>query len=185
MNVSEKVRAIAAAIDGTHERFTRPTVRTPHDHAGTITGSDDAELFIRSEGGRLIITGTYPDRMIYGRGAKFVKITVAADRDPVAVAKEIVRRVLPGYLPELAKVQERIKEGKRDEQERKAAAAVITTHPLIAAYGTTGTYQLTIPGPRNDYIQFRINDDGSSAYIERGTLPTGLLLALADRIPPA
>ena len=90
--------------------------------------------------------------------------------------------MLPEYLPELAKVQERIAEGERDERERKVAAAVITTHPLIDVYGTSGTYQLTIPGVRNDYIQFRINDDGSNAYIERGTLPTSLLLALADRL---
>lgn len=179
MDVHDTIRAIAAAVATRHERFTRYTVETPHNYCGSILGSNDATIFIRLEKGRLVIAGTYPDREYRHRS---VKITVAADRDPILIAREICRRLLPEYLTQLTEVQARVAERKQAERDYKVVEATITTHPLIETYGTTGTLILTVPGTANDYIQFSLNHDGSSARIERGNLPTALLLRLADTL---
>lgn len=180
MNVHDTVRAIAKNLSGLSDRFDTYTIDTPQQHGASIVGLGGAQLFIRTEGGRLIIAGVHPDPFNSGRGAKTGKITVAADRDVRAIAREIVRRVLPEYLPELARVQEAVRQALQDEQTLAEARKILLSHQLIETYGTSGDLLMSLPGPAMHHIQFRLNHDGSRVDITQGHLPTDVFLALAQ-----
>jgi hypothetical protein len=65
-------------------------------------------VFLRHEFGgkqRLSIVGALPPSDAYlNHGESRGEITVSRDRPPAVIAREITRRVLPRYLPTLAKV---------------------------------------------------------------------------------
>jgi len=77
-----------------------------------MDGPDGARLAlgpIWNKPDRLEIRGVYPAgaRSVYPAPARSV-ITVDRHRAPDAIAREITRRLLPGYLPELARIDERV-----------------------------------------------------------------------------
>lgn len=73
-------------------------------HLAYLDGPDDARLAIRYEWNRkhrVAISGYYPDAPYGVVNNDHHSITVNAHRGPETVAKEIRRRLLPGYLPDL------------------------------------------------------------------------------------
>ena len=63
-----------------------------------FVGPDGAELFVRADGARLRISGTYPLNFVPRERAV---ITVARTRPTDQIARDVVRRLLPDYLPGL------------------------------------------------------------------------------------
>jgi len=182
MDVYTKTTAVAAALASLREEFKGATVERRHDYGATIHGRKQAAVFIRLLDKRLIISGLYPERL-QGRssGAKTVRITVDPNREPAAIAREIVRRVLPDYLPELVKAQERVIQDRQAADSRRIAAERFNAHPLIHTYGTTGELLLEIPGPGYFNLRFRLSDDGATVFLDStGTLPAEVFLAMAD-----
>jgi hypothetical protein len=85
---------------------------------------DAPRLHLTVAAGRVVIAGSYPDcRYPLPYHVKQLEITVAASREPGAIAKEITRRLLPAYLPALAKVIAEDLERRRDDERRHQAAA--------------------------------------------------------------
>lgn len=72
----------------------------------SLHGPDRAEIFVSQDrygnGGKLHISARYPKNSLHD--VKDVSINVSTSRGPANVAREIKRRVLPTYLPELARV---------------------------------------------------------------------------------
>lgn len=69
-----------------------------------LTGFDGAQLSLRQERDRLHVSGGFGEAQRWRPqpAAHRFAITVAADATPERVAREIVRRLLPSYLPALA-----------------------------------------------------------------------------------
>lgn len=93
------------------------TVETPFDHAARIVGPDGVTIHLRVENygaaaGRLILSGGVPDGTSYPdadtHGVDTGRITVAADRDPAAIARDVTRRLLPVVVESWATVSDRI-----------------------------------------------------------------------------
>lgn len=96
--------------------------------AAQLAGPDGARLYLRVGGGhsrikpgRVEITGSYPRHQMYGITCE--SITVAIDRGAAVIAREINRRILRSYLPQLAKVQADIIEAERNSRARAELAA--------------------------------------------------------------
>jgi hypothetical protein len=72
-----------------------------------LNGPDDAEIVVwrarYGHDGKLDIHGIYPKNETYD--VKHVRIGVGETRGPAVVAREIQRRLLPDYLPELARIK--------------------------------------------------------------------------------
>lgn len=108
----------------------------PNHWGGTVLGPDGADLFFRMDGKRLQISGSYPHgthQKVWGY--EHHSITVSPDRSDEAIAKDIQRRLLPKYLPELANVLERLRlhdEGANAQAEvAKDLARVLGTTPGV------------------------------------------------------
>lgn len=75
---------------------------------------------------RLILTGSFDgmsDHM--PRRERRAKITVRADREPVAIAGELTRRLLPVYQEQFAATVERLQRHQTAEEERQRALALV------------------------------------------------------------
>lgn len=82
-------------------------------------------LALESRSKRMIISGKYPsdpDLPFYHSTQRDAPdaITVNAERTPQALAEEIRRRLLPGYLPELKKAQEELERARSWDREKHA-----------------------------------------------------------------
>jgi hypothetical protein len=75
--------------------------------------------------GHLSIAGRFPPTSYYFRGER-ASITIRASRGQTAIAREITRRLLPGYRATLAKVAEHDAAERADSQARAALAERIT-----------------------------------------------------------
>lgn len=140
----------------------------PSHWGGTVLGPDDADLFFRMDGKRLVVSGSYPHgayNKVYGYETH--RITVSPDRPYEAIAKDIQRRLLPGYLPELASVLDRVRKHDEgvDAQTRVAdeLAAILGETPRA---GEVGIYQTT----HGTYGKVRVLHGGDHVSLELSNL---------------
>lgn len=107
-------------------RIGMPWKASDHDDGWGVNIEDGkhSRLFLREDRGRLSINGVLPsggcvgDTYAYGEEKPTLSITVALDRDPGAIAMEIGRRLLPGYMEALERGLEAIAK-KEENAERK------------------------------------------------------------------
>jgi hypothetical protein len=97
---------------------------------------------------KLRISGRYPDGVLGSNGMyglEHARIGVARERGPRAIAREIERRLLPAYLPELRRAQAWLAERHADEAVRDA---VVRELSAIAgnAPGMHAPYTVGVPG---------------------------------------
>jgi hypothetical protein len=83
---------------------------------------------------RIAIQGSYPrDTAVHSRAAVRVEITVARERGPAVIAREITRRLLPTYLEALAAVAASLAAEDAAKQARRAVAtrlgAILSVEP--------------------------------------------------------
>ncbi len=96
-----------------------------------LQGADEAELWVRSGydvgSGRIEVRGAYPAgtyQNVYNY-AHF-ETTASADRDPAAIARQVEKRVLAGYLPELERVVQSLATGRaRQESAEHEARSLV------------------------------------------------------------
>lgn len=154
--VSKEVAAEVAPLLGDGWTFKDD----PQHFGGTVLGPDEADLFFRMDGKRLVISGSYPDGA-YNKayGYETHRITVSPGRPAEAIAKEVQRRLLPHYLPTLATVLRRIQQHDEgvDGQRRAAAelAAIVGEEPResevyvsLHQHGTYGKVRVLHGGDR-------------------------------------
>jgi hypothetical protein len=89
-----------------------------------LSGPNDAALWVNAQSytapGKLIISGHFPEHSLYNVGSHSIK--VGASRGADVIAKEINRRLLPGYLADLDRVHERIAYTANSHEARLALA---------------------------------------------------------------
>lgn len=85
-----------------------------------IAGPDGATVFLRREGAKVEVHADYPGNDAYD--VKHLTIGVSVSRGAATIAREIQRRLLPEYLPELARVQAHIADRGRMRAARMALA---------------------------------------------------------------
>lgn len=98
--------AVSRHLDGYHVPLTAP------DLPPRLAGPDGAELVFTEDRGRVRVVGVLP--VDYHPVCRTrLSIGVSADREPAAIAGDIARRLLPGYVSELAASREWLAEQDR------------------------------------------------------------------------
>lgn len=108
-----------------------------------LAGPGSAELYLHERDGRLLIHGNYGPA--YGwrpRDAGIDRIGVAATATPDRIAREIRRRLLPGYLPAL----EAARTAFERNEARVAAASAVLTELLDLAGGRRAQHTSDLEG---------------------------------------
>lgn len=118
---------------------------------------------------RIELSGTYPDgtRDVYP-SPEYVTIGVARDRGPAVMAREITRRLLPKYLPELERVTAAI--GRNGEAAEARAAFMAELVDILPGGYAVSHMPDVVSWSANDgasYGQFRVNHAGTGASIDR------------------
>jgi hypothetical protein len=117
----EFARAVATQLDG-FEFQTNDEI----GHAVWLGHPDGRRLFVRrlwNDHDRIEVSGHYPHSDYYFQSGEHRRITVAIAREPAAIAKEITRRLLPGYVQVLAKVQAHLAKQAAGDTRRAELAA--------------------------------------------------------------
>jgi hypothetical protein len=138
---------------------------TPDTQRPTLLGPDGARVLFTGHGygddekstQKLELIALYPDgtlRDMYP-SPESVRINVTRDRGPAVIAREITRRLLPKYLPELERAQawKRKDAARKVEQERVAAElfelagdrpGTHSPHTVYVKTDSGGTVRLTV-----------------------------------------
>lgn len=142
---NEKMKTVAALLGAyTSEPWSwkEPEEKAFWNPCGDLVGPDDKTIHATMDGhrnqGRISLSGSYPrdkaGRYYGGMQNQRAAITVAADKCEGKIAREIKSRLLPTYLAELAKIQERIKQSEDYDnllyQTHNATAAAVGLEPL-------------------------------------------------------
>lgn len=144
----------------------------PNGHSARLTGPDGAAIIVRAPQRvygtaaenveRVELSSHYPDGWTKLPGnVEQYSITVKRDRGPDVIAREVTKRLLPDYLPELAEVQSRIA---REKQAASSLADTIAELEKLAPGGYAmhdNRVRISIPN-RSTYGDIRLNHDGSS-----------------------
>lgn len=150
------------------------------DHRGVyLDGPDGSRLFLALDwrnADRVEISGVYPRHQAYG--VERYKIGVGRTRGPVVIAREITRRLLPGYLTELARVRADVDEhatmrDKRQTVATEFAALVGGTVDKIEDSSTQSRIRWFHSSGEN-YGNANIDYRGDSVSIDIRSLPVGV-----------
>lgn len=159
----------------------------------SLNGPNGAQLFIASADrtydtvDRLEISCTYNRVLKQGTdtpyGTTYPKITVKRDRGPDVIAREITRRLLPEYLPQLTKVQ-----GSVSEDESAFEARVILARRLgetgELTMGRRAATSVRLRGPGMSYGDADISYRGDSVHLKLAGITAdsavAILALLAD-----
>lgn len=145
-----------------------------HEDRVTLDGPDGQGLFLEvsryRSPGRIFISGVYPhdERNVSYAPREPLSISVAEGRPVGEIAREIVRRFLPGYQTAYREARERLR---RDEEIRAAERGLIARlAPLVGA-----TAPAHAPNRATHYHQggtyIVIETHGSSADLKLDRLP--------------
>jgi hypothetical protein len=127
-----------------------------HVGAASVRHRDGRGLFFValtypwSARGRAEVRGEYPAGWSWRERA--ITVTVSVGRDPAAVARDLERRLLPRYLPELELARERVASEAAEEAGRERVAA-----ELLAA--VPGAVRSPVQG-RSDGVELRLPGHG-------------------------
>jgi hypothetical protein len=124
MSALEVATAIAAALgDGW-----RAEAWEHHEWSAFLRHADGRGLFLEGWSlkakGRFVVEGVYPRGWVPRQGEE-LSVTVSACRDPVAVARDLARRMLPRYGELLEVARERCAAQDRAAAARDAVAAAV------------------------------------------------------------
>lgn len=165
-NTEAELRRLAPAIARALGPSWRATMR--HDHYAELSGPEGQGVGIfasypHAAKGRAVVRGILPTRTRRGdslssNGIENPEVTVALSRGAEAIARDIARRVMPGYLVALAAMRERIasEDGFRDATE---AVASKLAGICGAEYTTGGRFHL--PNAFASYGDVRVNSADS------------------------
>lgn len=154
------------------------TIDTEWEHGNPrLTRADGAALFLHrgtygAERGRLVISGSYPgtneDRPY---NITYPKITVKDDTPPDKVAQAIVRRLLPDYEHELARVKEVIK--------RNADAGMTKAHAQLRLTEVGVDFFRDGQGDI-DGLRLTLNHDGSGVSLDSHNIPLDVVIRMIE-----
>lgn len=133
-----------------------------------ITGPDGARLHLRQQRDRLLISGGYGEALSWcPRQRGLDAIGVAADSPPERIAREIARRLLPGYLPALATARATLA---RHQQQVTAAEAALAYLLTVAGGGrrsaNTREIEAHLTGGAVHRVHVRPTESGPAVQLE-------------------
>ncbi len=191
MNVQEMqelAESVAAELTKAGHPFTVDTDSNylMWDHGRPLIGEGGAGLFLRRETyptsavGKVTVTGCFPRNSAYpspDRGD--ASVTIA--RGPAVIAREIVRRLLPTYLPELERVRADIN---KDERAAAARAKLAAQLADILPGGSVGiSFADRAARSTNvsvaDFGSFRVNYGADKVTVKLHGLPADVAVAVA------
>jgi hypothetical protein len=170
-----------AEVSEPHERFDRPGF--------LLHGPGEARLRVEKGNNhdvmtRVRILGLYPTKAHHYWYRDVTRdITVAVERGPEVIGKEIARRLLLGYLPSLEEAQRRIAENEADIARRLARRDTIrqiTGGDLISHQQSESSSEVYLRSVlRSGSGGIRLYGDGSNGNLELSSVPYETLLAVA------
>lgn len=174
--------AIELSIVDEHPWILAP--RVVHEMGGERSPElvhDDEAIDLTLDGygkrGRIGVSGSWPRlpdgsylsaRQLDADG--YAPITVASDKPPAQIARDIARRFLPGYRALLAKARDR-----HNQQRNRTALTIATFDHLLAAGGLEADYQ-----SKRDRAQ--LGDRELSASIRAGEGISGSIRVSGDHV---
>lgn len=186
-NEREIGRQTAALVAECMDGWKVDTSESYDDYPGAyIDGPDGARLYLRLDWrnkDRVEITSSYPKNE--ARPTQF-EIGVSRDRGPQVIAREIERRLLPKYLPELVKVRESI-----ETHTRAAAARLELAEELMKVLpgasldhdADRGRTKVSFYGRGHEgYGNIEIYFSGDSASIKLHSAPADMVRRVARAI---
>lgn len=141
-----------------------------------VTGDDARGSGNQRATERVRVSGSYPEGSYrkVGRMEGF-KISVKRDRGPDVIAREVVRRLLPGYVIELARVVGVIE--RHDAAKSSQARAVQMLSEATGWHTPTHAQDSVYVGHAQDfYGSARVLHGGDSVSIEMSSVPFDLAL---------
>lgn len=143
-----------------------------------LKGPGRAELVMRvdqKDPRRVVVRTRFPRRAREVVSLDEARITIAADRGPEVIAKEIERRVLPGYLIELERGQDAIERSDQNERARaEAVARLIREAPVLTTrrdgevrhwYGWGESLEMVSVVFMGDASRCKVEMEGASARL--------------------
>jgi hypothetical protein len=185
--VRERAPQIAAALGP--DWAVDVTADTPGVHIAHRDGR--RLLFLRvpyNAPGRLAISGVYPPvDSVYGRDADPVQITVGVDRPAEAVAREITRRLLPGYEPLLAQAVEQAQQraaeaAQRDHAVERLCQALPGTRPITRERHHWPKVALSLHSRPGSWQGSGEVYPGGTVQLTMHSLPADLAVALLETL---
>ena len=154
------------------------TATTDSGRYGFTLVNDGRRIYAQDmPGGRLRIAGQYP-ATLYGLAP--LKITVAADRSPAAIAADIRRRFLPAYEARYAKAVAVAEQDARDAEAREQLAArLMAVSPSTYRAGGRDERDVIFPGYGN---RATVNNAGTAVEIEARDVPADLAVRVLTLI---
>lgn len=170
---------VASALgDGWSHEATDENIRYGFTH---LAGPNGARLSIGHDryrsGGKLEISGAYPDNQVYGLPT--IKIGVGETRGAAVIAKEISRRVLPDYLVELERVVADNARRGANADARRVLATELAAVVGGRIDGDDRSARTSVRTYRSGSISFEIDYDGTSGSVEASSLTVDQLHAIA------
>jgi len=135
--LAELASLVAKALSGGWKREKRDDCGELTHYRGLVHGDERVGLYLSYPFGRLNISGRLNQvRDSRGnnpclRGEENPRITVSLDKTPEQIARDIERRVLPGYRDALAKANEIVRE--RNDNFARTAASVAAIAKSVGA----------------------------------------------------
>ncbi|GLW98254.1 hypothetical protein [Microtetraspora sp. NBRC 16547] len=168
-DIDNLVTQVAEHLDGF-----RPLIRP--GHPAYLIGPDETRLVVYPlwrQAGRVIVLGVYPD----GSGGLFPdlrrhQVTVTSSRGAEYVARKIARRLLPGYLRDLAACRERLR-GRTTEN--AARDDLVETLRTLLPGATVNEKQ------RETVVRWRLGAASGSFAVYGEGASTSIEVRMADR----
>lgn len=139
--------------------------------------------------GRLIVHGVFPIGHQYNKPTGIARITLAADRDPGIIAKEVTRRLLPDYTTAMAETLSRLQDDAMAEQTRRATIERLSALPGVThPYGhAVDRLYLSFFGDVSGEVDVAYSGDSLTLTICRATVnqAEAIFTILAAREEPA
>ena len=147
-----------------------------------LQGPAGARLRIESNAPRVVIDGIYPGEIGHLYRIDRHEISVSRSRGAEVIAREITRRLLPVYLPDLEKAQELVLRNAQNLAARLRLAqrieALLPGSELRnrTSHQTDNEILLSIPGESRGTV--RLENNGARAYLELRAVPADVLLRI-------
>lgn len=154
------------------------------DYPGVyLDGPQGVRLYVRlyvqlnwRNADRAVISGVYPEGGLRLYGVQRHEISVSRFRDVGAIARDVIKRLLPGYVTELEDVRRRLVEADEYEAGRRALARRLSAILEPTGDGRMGT-SVYAPGMGTFEVQ-----GPDSVSLERFYVPAEIAVLIAEVI---
>jgi hypothetical protein len=179
---ARELHALAAAIAACLDGFELDPTNDPTNTVAFLVHADGPRLALRFDKTteRVNIWGTWPRDWAQSYSGSHVKIGVGTARGPVVIARDIARRLLPGYLVEFERARGLAAQAVDDAAKRHALTAEIAARMGTTARGENWPGEVSWSPLGQGYGDVKVSTSGDRAAFNVRGLTKAQALALAD-----